>query len=135
MAFKVTKDEKAAIDAAVDAALRAKEAFEAEVDRVNAKLDELRDELAGKVSAYNEAVESVSAVAQELVDRLRGEYDDKSEKWQESERAEAVSSWIDDLENLTRHDSLDAEVSDVSVEEPEWVDDKFNESFRDQPEE
>ena len=79
---------------------------------VRAKADTVREAL----DDYNRTLDDVENFRQEIHDRLQGEYDDKSEKWQEGEKAQAasdmISQWdkaieqLDDLE-LDHADTLE----------------------------
>jgi hypothetical protein len=50
------------------------------------------------VSEYNSAQEELRDTMQGALDELRGEFDEKSEKWQGSDKGEAASSWLEDIE-------------------------------------
>jgi uncharacterized protein YukE len=60
------------------------------------KFYDLRDEL-------NDLAEKVYAGSSDLlslVEEARGEYEERSERWQEGDRASEVSEWIDNMETL-----------------------------------
>lgn len=43
-------------------------------------------------------LENASANIDAAIDDLRGEFEERSEKWQEGDRGEAVGEWLDELE-------------------------------------
>lgn len=111
MAFKLSKQ---------DAERRAKEV---------ADLNELKDKVNAAVETYNEKVTELKAAVQEAVDEYNGalaeargfvedvasqaqsEYDDKSERWQESEKGMSVAEWISEWES--------AELEDIELTFPD----------------
>ena len=72
-----------AVNDAIDAITRINEMAEAFNDR----MAEIRDE-----------AEEQTADLVQFKDDLRSTWEDRSEKWQESEKGEAASAWIDEIE-------------------------------------
>lgn len=70
------------------------------LDVHTAKLKKLREEIAAKIAEYNEEVDNFTNTRDEAADRVQGEYDDKSERWQEGERGQAVSGWLDEVREV-----------------------------------
>jgi len=52
------------------------------------------------VDNYNEILTQLAEFRDSLLERLQGEFDEKSEKWQESDKGSAVGAMIDEWENL-----------------------------------
>lgn len=52
------------------------------------------------VEDYNEVVSEAEAFAADIANEIETEYDNKSEKWQEGERAEAVTGMKDEWQGL-----------------------------------
>jgi type I site-specific restriction endonuclease len=112
MAFKLTKQEESQrteflerVTAAVNELTTAREEAKEAINEAVAKLNET-------IGKYNNLREEVEAFRDEVVARLQEEYDNKSEKWQESERAASalnlISEWESlDVEELNEQDELE----------------------------
>ena len=62
--------------------------------------------------ALQKQVDQLANDLSEALDEMRSEYDEKSERWQEGDRAAAVDTWFDEIEAvMTELQSLDAEPS------------------------
>jgi len=89
------------------------EAIEAAVDEFNNAQALALEKVNEAIAAYNEALDPV----REWVAGIKGDIemfiDDKSEKWQEGERGQAVIEWKDQFENI--------ELDDVSIDEPDTL--------------
>lgn len=48
---------------------------------------------------------------------MQGEYDEKSDKWLESERATYVAEWISNIDSL----ASDAECEMDEIDEQDWI--------------
>lgn len=64
-------------------------------------------ELSEAIGAYENACSELSQMLTDILDEWQSEFDEKSEKWQESdagqaarEKLELVQSWIDEMPNL-----------------------------------
>lgn len=53
-----------------------------------------------KAGYLHSELEDYASGVQGKMDDLRAEYDEKSETWQESEKGEAASEWIDSFQEL-----------------------------------
>lgn len=58
-----------------------------------------------------------------MKDDAEGEYDDKSDKWQEGDRGTAAREWIDSFDNI--------ELNDAEIEEPETLNEVESEGLDD----
>jgi len=70
----------------------------------NEGLEQLRGPVTDALAAYNEALGAVGSFAEDLHREQQEEFESKSEKWQETERGQEVSNWIDGIEGLTFYD-------------------------------
>lgn len=59
------------------------------------------------VEIYNALAVEINAFLVEVTERFQSEYDDKSEKWQDSEIGDNASSLIDEWSNLTLEEDLE----------------------------
>lgn len=99
MAFKLTKDElseKASIEAKLAAA---KSKIEAVYETTNSKIIALNEELDVCHDVYNEILSDAHDFVEKIAEDRRGEFEDKSENWQETERGSSASSWVEEYEN------------------------------------
>jgi uncharacterized protein with von Willebrand factor type A (vWA) domain len=76
----------------------------AAVEEQRAKVDEMIDDLNRMVDEANEVIDDARRWAEDIA-RVIDEYiDERSEKWQESERGEAYAQWRAEYENLQTED-------------------------------
>lgn len=114
MAWKLTAAEAKQRDALRDALTDAAELLQAAVAEYNAVMTEHAEKVQAALDAYNQAVSEARYFRDDIVAEREDDYGDKSEKWQESEKGEAVRSWIDEWEG--------AELDDLEIEFPEELD-------------
>lgn len=98
MAFKLTKPER-------DAGSKHGQLIKAKSDEINALMEELREMSTDFHEWRND-----------VVGRLRDEFGEKSEKWQEGDRAQIVSDWIDEIENIEIDEPDDIDAPDIDEE-------------------
>lgn len=65
------------------------------IDEFNAQLAVLWMTLTPKISAHNKALAAAETFRQAVVTRLSDEFEEKSDKWHESEAGEAVERMLD----------------------------------------
>lgn len=113
MAFKLTKQESKRRDALRDKIAEARIELEEVIgDQVNA--------IEAAYAAINDAIEKYNEVAQEAYNFFddihsdrESEFDDKSESWQEGDRGQAASAWVEEIYDL--RDSLE-DIEEVSFD-------------------
>jgi F0F1-type ATP synthase membrane subunit b/b' len=100
VAFRLTKQEDAR-----------KSELESELEQLVGEttdgLEELKEKITALVDDFNkEFVEPLSekiteayGFVEDIMNERQGEFDDKSERWQEGERGQAAQSWLQDWEN------------------------------------
>lgn len=71
-----------------------------------------RKELDTMLAVYNSARETLMERCREIAETWQGEYDERSEKWQESDAAEAATDRIDTLNQAAD----DFENADVEID-------------------
>lgn len=125
MAFKLTKKLREEIDACVTASETAREALVAAVEKFNDALAEAKTAVEEAQSKYNEELQQTRDALEGIADDMQSEYDDKSEKWQEGDRASSVSEWIDTIRDalsefedadITLPDDIEAPSESVAVD-------------------
>lgn len=104
MAFKLTKAQIKERDSMV-AALREK--AEAMTAAKTAWEEAVND--------YNGAISDTKTFVENLAAEFRDEYDNKSERWQEGERGEAASTFVEAWEEVSL-DAHDADDTDIDTE-------------------
>ena len=109
MAFQLTKAEVKERDEVIEAARRKLGALNTAISTFNERLEEQRSILDDATNDCNGAMQGVADYLERIKDRLTGEYDDKSEKWQEGEKGTTVRDWID---------TFDIDFMDIDVEVP-----------------
>lgn len=111
MAFKLSKSESAKRDELIGWMRDKLTELKAEVSDFNGKLDELKEPLQHAIDGYNEAVEAARAYCEEIAEERQGNFDDKSEKWQEGEKGEAAQEWLNEWQNI--------DLSEIVIELPD----------------
>jgi polyhydroxyalkanoate synthesis regulator phasin len=67
--------------------------------KTNQVIAEANDALSELADQANEAREEAYSVLDDLVNEAQAYFDERSEKWQESDAGSAYQSWISDMEN------------------------------------
>jgi len=95
---------------------RLRDAFDkanAAIEELNAAIIEKWDEVEEAVSSYNEAVSEADSWKESVASDIQSYMDDRSEKWQEGDKAQAYTSWKEAFE-----DTFDA----FEIEQPNGLD-------------
>lgn len=126
MAFKLTKAEEARLDSLIDKAVT-------EVGKLEDGKSELEEAITKLIDAFNdrylapfnEFMSEARGFVEDIQNERQDEFDDKSERWQESERADSARTWIEAYENaveglddlgLVEAPPVDLEIPDVAEE-------------------
>jgi uncharacterized coiled-coil DUF342 family protein len=122
MAFKLTPAEQTQKnDHFVKLSAKSDELLAAR-DVMNSKVQEAVEEYNGHVQAYNELVNEANGFRSDVASRLQGEYDDKSEKWQESDEAGSAQEFIDAWEGFEIEVLGETSVPELEAEQPNDLD-------------
>ena len=113
MPFKLSKDEKANRDSYVAEIRAAEEHLQETLATYNSEVSRRWGHVDAAIQRYNEALENARTWATNLGEEMQGEFDDKSEKWQEGDRGQEVQEWIDQYKDL--------QLDDVKLDEPDAV--------------
>lgn len=89
-------------------------AREAEMQKLFTQATEAVTILEAAAEKYNEAMQSLRAFRDEVVEQIETIFDEKSEKWQESDKGTAWSEWMDQWKN---HDFDDITIEELWSEE------------------
>lgn len=116
MAFKLTKTDEQALEKLHKEADELKDKLAVEADAANEKIQEAVEHLNGFVRAYNEKVSEIREKIGEIASNFRGEFDDKSESWQEGDRGQEVDSFIQEWESADATEVDEVEIDPISLE-------------------
>jgi vacuolar-type H+-ATPase subunit H len=100
MAFKLTSKEdarKSELEAELEQAVGAVEDARNELQEEIAKL--IADFNEKHVDPLNTKLEEAHGFVEDIVNERQGEYDDKSERWQDGERGQSAQSWLQEWES------------------------------------
>jgi hypothetical protein len=98
MTFKVTREQLAKRDA-LAAELRQKaETLNAAIAAFNKSVEPLSRAVAEAEADYNETLEVARTLTGNVTEVAQGEFEAKSERWQESEKGIEVRTWIEQWE-------------------------------------
>jgi hypothetical protein len=121
MTFKISKSDRNEIDAKIKAMNDARSEIERTVSNFNAIMAEHFEPIKDAVETWNTLRGDLGELISPLVDDFRSDIDERSEKWLESERGQAVIEWVDRVESFVNDiDELDVDApDDFEVEVPE----------------
>jgi hypothetical protein len=96
-------------------------------DEIVADMERKKAGISDAISYYNQSLEDArDFINNDLVGKFNDEFDEKSEKWQEGERADATRTWIDeieaianDFEDIDEPDSIDEQIEKLNLIENE----------------
>ena len=132
MAWRLTRDQMKERDRFIERLNKAYEEVERSVSDANESMHAILEKVNVDIQEYNAVAEEAKAFVQGLADTFRSDFDDKSERWQESDRGQEIVGWIEtfeeaEIEELTEASLPDLDMADVgdnaasSLEELEEV--------------
>lgn len=80
-------------------------------------LDQARAGFNELIQDLGSAMDDAEAFREEVASRLRDEFDAKSEKWQEGEKANEIGGWIEEWENV----DLSLVLEEPEIDKPEGI--------------
>lgn len=86
---------------------------ESELQRFDEAVQDAAVPVQQAIESYNEALRNAAEFVENVASDLQSVYDEKSEKWQESERGENFKRWIEEWESIV--------LDDAEIEIPESV--------------
>lgn len=101
MKKKLSKEQLAERSALAESLRAAAQNITDAVDTYNQTVLEAQTPVQQALTAYNEVVEKAKVFANEVAEELQGEFDERSEKWQESDAGESFQGWITEWDNAT----------------------------------
>jgi len=100
MTFKLSKAESSEKNVLIDELREAYDHISEKEAEVQGIISNAVGELNGAIRAYNEKLSETENWVNSIAERLRGEFDDKSEGWQESDRGQSAESFVSEWEAL-----------------------------------
>jgi hypothetical protein len=120
MLFKLGKEQIAQRDAIAVKIQEQREAVDTAVVAFNDAMTVARNELQAALDIYNEALTEAKAFAEDVAQNWENDFEEKSERWQEGEKGEAVREMIEAWQSVDLDEAAidmpDAEVSFDDVE-------------------
>jgi len=113
MAFKLTKAQIADREQLVTSLREKGEALNAAIVTFNETVAGQGEALTTAIQTYNEQLEEARSFVGTIAEDMRGEFDEKSEKWQEGDKGQEVQAWVEAWEGV--------DLEDVEVEIPEAI--------------
>lgn len=116
MAFKMTKTEIKRVQELLGKIEAARDAVNSAVATFNDKVLELARPVDNAIADLNELRSEMYGIFEDIHNERSGEYDDRSERWQESDAASDAQTWLDEIE--AHRDAYEEEVQmpDVTME-------------------
>lgn len=100
MALKLSKSEENRLDKFIEQLGALKQRIDDGKSELEQKIQELVDEFNEElIKPYNDVLQEAYDFVEDIGSDRRSEYDDKSERWQEGDRGQAASEWVDSWEN------------------------------------
>lgn len=99
MSFKLTKAESEKKSILESALSDARDEITKKYEEINVKIAALNAELDEAHVSYNNIVSDAYDFVLGIADSRGDEFDDKSERWQESDKGDAASSWINEYKD------------------------------------
>lgn len=119
MAFKLTQKEITDREGIKTELENAWTAVEDAVAEYNETVNEAKSKITSVVESYNNVLGEAAVWSASIMERLNCEFEEKTEKWQESERGQNVSAMISEYENFSLDDISVDWPDDLAIENPE----------------
>jgi hypothetical protein len=135
MAFKLSKAEQVRIDELVTKFSSARANLELSVATYNETVNEARGKVDDELAVLNEIRDELRGVVEDIHSEKNGDFDDKSENWQDGDRGSATRTWIDAIEEVKDmlDDEIEIEVIDEMVIDLSEIEDKLEEGISSEP--
>lgn len=104
MAFKLTRAEEYRLELLRDKLADARLTLEAVFNAQSAIIEDAYAAINAALAPYNEIVEEARGFVEDIASEREGEWDDKSERWQESDRGEAARDWFEQWQSAAECD-------------------------------
>ena len=113
MTFRLSQKDSAVLGVATANLNELREAVEAAVQKFNIETQLRFEPVVAAITEYNITANELRETVENIVEGWRDEWDEKSERWQQSDRGLAVSDWIGEW------DAFAGELEEQEIDEPE----------------
>jgi hypothetical protein len=107
MTFKISKQQLAERDALAADLRKKAEALNIAIVAFNQTIQPVSQAVRDALEDYNGILEKARVLADSITEAAQGEFDEKSEKWQESDKGVQVRTWIEQWEMSLEDVDLD----------------------------
>lgn len=116
MAFKFSKADSQRLANIRDRLAVARSELDEVIEKEIATIEDSYAAMNAAVETYNDFLGEARGFVEDLANEHEGEYDDKSENWQDGERGQATRQWLDALQEV--YDTRLDDVEDFVFESP-----------------
>ena len=113
MQFKLTNAEIAERDKLKEWLVDAREELKSVISLANKAIHDAASSVATAADEYNGLLANASEFRDEIVSRMRDAFDEKSDKWQESDKGQEIDTLITSIEDI--------DLSDIDIIEPDDI--------------
>jgi chromosome segregation ATPase len=117
--FKLNKQELTTRDEHVAKLEKAWAEIAQAISTYNGLVETLRAPIEQAVEKYNEVVVEAKAFAEEIANRFEGEYDERSEKWQEGEKGQAAAELKEAWQSIDMEEINLEWPDDLGIDDPD----------------
>lgn len=108
---KLSKAQSTQLDTIADALVERYDALDTAIGAYNAAMEEAWTAVDEALGAYNETLSEARELRGDIVDQIQNHIDDKSEKWQDSDKGQAYESWRQQWEQI--------DLEEVEIDKPD----------------
>jgi phage-related protein len=105
MAFKLTNGDIKERDNMIGSVQDKQQTLTEAITKFNDVIEEQKSAVEDCLNDLNGAISDLRNFIEQKRDEFQGEFDDKSEKWQEGDRARAIADWIGTFDNVSLEDA------------------------------
>jgi len=117
---KLTKEQVAKVTESVEVCSFIQEKIQKKIDEYNEYLAQWDGSIRADIAEYNDKIGELRGVYESAASDAQEYFDERSETWQSSDKGEAYSDWINQLESIDLED-LEVELPDA-IDEPMYHD-------------
>lgn len=123
---QIPKDARTRIENAMTELLAEAETVADLIEKSNIQISKIRENIGEGQQKYNDKIAEIKDIYQELASQAQNYYDERSEKWQESDAGNVYEEWIDAL-GSPEIEELEIELPDEIEEQdfPDFTDDSW----------
>ena len=105
MAFQLSKNQLAAWERRIGSARSSLDALNEAITSFNRTLASAAEPLQGAAQSYNSALKELQSMAEQLAGDWRSSFNERTDRWQDGYRGQAINEWIETWENYSPEDA------------------------------